>query len=391
MIALLDKAADRMNWLFPTLPWTVKLSYRNRSRSIGTGPELFEMACRERAALVALARCDLSDFLDHYIAGRADLNGDFYRFVGCRSYIRDDGLWKVALKHQLRYTALRFFPSSVRRKLVAVSTHYDLPAEFVLSYLDKTTRAYSSAIWNDPDNIARLDDESLEQAQVRKHRIAAEALQIQPDDKFLDIGCGYGYMVRMAEKEFGCRSAIGITLSQSQIDNGFSPNMRRLHYIQIPPDGSYDKLHSVGMISHLDKAEIRRYYRHLYGLLKSGGTAWIKMISPPCSPAGLHNYNTVSGTFSQKYIFPDHYQFPIHFHIRHIEETGFQIRQVHFRYGHYAKTLRHWYRRFVENLPRTRRLITPEIERAWHLYLTYASTLDGPSGSIFKQFVLRKP
>lgn len=390
MTALLDKAAGRMNWLFPTLPWTVRLSYKGESRQIGHGPEKFEMVCKNRESLDALARCDLSDFLDYYVAGDADLNGDFYNFVGCRTHIRHDGLWKVAIKHQLRYTMLRFFPSSTRKKLVAVSSHYDLPHEFILSYLDKKTRAYSSAIWNDSMN-GQMDDETLEDAQIRKHQIAADHLQIQPDDKFIDIGCGYGYMVHLAESKYGCKDAMGVTLSQVQIDNGFSKNMKLLHYRDLPSEGQYDKLHSVGMVSHLDKSELQIYFRHLYGLLKSGGTAWIKMISPPCNPAGLHNYNTVSGTFSQKYIFPDHYQFPIHTHIRTIEETGFQIKECYWRYGHYAKTLRHWYRRFKENLPETRRYITPQIERAWHLYLTYASTLDGPHGSIFKQVVLRKP
>ena len=390
MTALLDKAAAQMNWLFPTLPWTVRISYQGQSRSVGTGPEKFEMACKTSESVSALARCDLSEFLDHYVMGGADLNGDFYHFVGCRVHVRKEGLWMVGLKHRLRYTMLRFFPSDVRRKLIAVSSHYDLPNEFIESYLDKKTRAYSCAIWNDPENIAQPDDESLEDAQVRKHRIAAEALQIQPSDSFVDIGCGYGYMVHMAESQFGCKNALGVTLSQNQVDTGYSKNLKLMHYMQLEPKGQFDKLYTCGMISHLDRSEITRYYRHLYGLLKKGGWGWIHMISPPCNPAGLNNYNTISGTFSQKYVFPDHYQFPAHFHVRHLEETGFQIKQVHFRYGHYAKTLRHWYRRYVENLPKTRHMITPVIERAWHLYLTYASTLDGPNGAIIKQYLVRK-
>ena len=49
-----------------------------------------------------------------------------------------------------------------------------------------------------------------------------------------------------------------------------------------------------------------------------------------------------------------------------------------------------WYKRYVENLPRTRHMITPTIERAWHLYLTYASVVDGPN-SVLKQIVCEKP
>ena len=100
--------------------------------------------------------------------------------------------------------------------------------------------------------------------------------------------------------------------------------------------------------------------------------------------------NPISGTFSQKYVFPDHFQFPLHVHLKIIEKLGFRVKHINFRYGHYAKTLRHWYKLYVENLPRTRHMITPTIERAWHLYLTYASTVDGPN-SVLKQILCEKP
>ncbi|MFH2204890.1 MAG: class I SAM-dependent methyltransferase, partial [Elusimicrobiota bacterium] len=202
-------------------------------------------------------------------------------------------------------------------------------------------------------------------------------------------GCGYGYMVRLAETEFGCRDARGITLSQHQIDEGYSKNMDLRHYFDLPADGSCDKIYTCGMVSHLDRSEIRRYYRHVYGLLKSGGRFWMHGIVPPANQDGIDNYNSLSGTFSQKYVFPDHFQFPVHVHLQVMEEAGFKVRQVHYRYGHYGKTLRHWYRRYVENLPRTRHLINPTIERAWHLFLTYASVLDGKV-SVVKQILATK-
>ena len=386
---LLDKAAAEMNWLFPAMPWVIRISYGGQSRPVGSGPERAEMACKTEAALAAIARKDLATFLDHYVAGDADINGDMYGFVGAREHVRNDSLWRVGLLQRLRYAWISLFPSPVRRKLLAVSSHYDLPNEFILSYLDTRTKAYSCAIWKDPENIGEPCDETLEDAQYRKHRIAAEALELQPSDRFLDIGCGYGFMVHLAETEFGCRDAMGITLSKNQVETGYSKNLKLNHYLDLPPDGTFDKIYTCGMISHLDKSEIVRYYRHVHGLLKRGGRVWFHMISPPASPAGITNYNTLSGTFSQKYVFPDHYQFPASKHIRIIEETGFKIRQVHFRYGHYAKTLRHWYKRFVDNLPRTRPLITPQVERAWHLFLTYASIIDGP-GAYVKQVLCTK-
>lgn len=386
----LDRAGDALNWMFPALPYTIRVSYKGQSRAVGTGPEKVEMACRTEAAVRSLADHDLSAFLDHYVEGDADLNGDMYAFVGARHFVRQDQFWRIKWKYQLRYLWTSLFPSSVRRKLRAVSSHYDLPNEFILSYLDTRTRAYSCAMWDDPDLIGDLTDQTLEDAQHNKFRMALDELQVQPDDKFLDIGCGYGYAVHLAETRYGCRNAMGVTLSQNQIDEGYSKNMKLMHYVQLPAEGQFDKIFTCGMISHLDRSEVERYYRHVFGMLRSGGKVWFHCISPPANSAGLTNYTTVSGTFSQKYVFPDHFQFPYHVHYKLMEKTGFRIRKTHYRYGHYAKTLRHWYKRYVDNLPRTRSMITPVIERAWHLYLTYGSILDGP-GSVIKQTVCEKP
>ncbi len=387
---LLDLASDKMNRLFPKMPYVIRISYEGQSRAVGSGPDRAEMACKSRESLSAVARGDIATFLDHFVVGDADINGDMYAFVGARAHVREDALWRVGLLQRMRYAWLSLFPSPVRRKLLAVSSHYDLSNEFILSYLDKKTKAYSCAIWKDPANIEEPFDETLDDAQHHKHLIAAEHLQLQPDDRFLDIGCGYGYMVHLAETQFGCKNATGITLSKNQVDTGFSRNLQLKHYFELPAEGQFDKIYTCGMISHLDKAEIVRYYRHVFGLLKKGGKVWFHMISPPASLSGITNYNTISGTFSQKYVFPDHYQFPASKHIRIMEETGFRIRQVYFRYGHYNKTLRHWYKRFVDNLPQTRHLITPEIERSWHLFLTYASIIDGP-GAYIKQYLCEKP
>jgi len=173
------------------------------------------------------------------------------------------------------------------------------------------------------------------------------------------------------------------------VEHGYSRNLRRQHYLELPPEGQFDKIYTCGMISHLDRSEIERYYRHVHGLLRSGGRLWAHAIVPQANDYGMTNYNSLSGTFSQRYVFPDHFQFPIHVHLKVMERIGFRVRYVHFRYGHYDKTLRHWYRRFVDNLPRTRPMITPTIERAWHLFLTYASAIDGPS-SVVKQIVAEK-
>lgn len=389
-MSLLDRARDTLAGIFPELPWKVRITYNGQGRSFGSGQERTTMECHDSGPLRNLAWCNFAGFLDNYVEGRADIGGDIYGFVGLRMHVANHDDWTVDFFRKLKYLGTTLFPSSIRRKIIAVSSHYDLPNKFILSYLDKRTKAYSCAMWNDPDNIAFPEDETLEVAQHRKFHQAATALDLQPTDKFIDVGCGYGYMVDLAEKEFGVKDALGITLSKNQVEEGFSKSIRLAHYYEMPADGRFDKIYTCGMVSHLDRSEIYRYYRHIYGMLKSGGKFWMHGIVPPAISQSVTNYTTISGTFSQKYVFPDHYQFPVHMHIKVMEEVGFRIQDVRFKYGHYAKTLRHWYRRYLDTLPETRPLITPTIERAWHLFLTYGSVVDGP-WSIIKQILATKP
>lgn len=390
MSLLLDSAASRLQGMYPELPWSIRLTHNGQSRSFGSGPERSAIELKSSVPLAKLAAGNIPSFLDDYVNGDVDFHGDIYGIVGVRRYVSKQTLWGVGMLDRLKYSWTRFFPSDIRRKLVAVSSHYDLPNDFILSYLDKKTKAYSCAMWKDSMNQAFPSDEALEDAQHRKFHDAAVELDLQPSDKFLDIGCGYGYQVHHAETHFGVKKALGITLSQNQVDHGFTKSLERKHYMEIPADGTWDKIYTCGMISHLDKSEIHQYYRHVFKMLKSGGKVWFHAIVPMANSAGLDNYSTISGTFSQKYVFPDHYQFPIHVHLKVMEETGFLVKKVYFRYGHYAKTLRHWYKRYVENLPQTRHMITPTIERSWHLYLTFASELDGHI-SILKQTLAEKP
>lgn len=389
MSALLDRAADSMERLFPELPWKIRISRGGESRTFGSGEEKAGWECKNDEPLRALALSDPSRFLDLYVRGDVDFSGDIYATVGVRNHVADEAMWMVGMAERVKYFTLGLVPSSVKRKLIAVSSHYDLPNAFIESYLDQRTKAYSCAMWKDALDLG--DDEALEDAQHHKFHMAASALEIQENDSFLDLGCGYGYMVKLAETEFGCKKTKGITLSQNQVDNGFSKNLERKHYFDLPKDKQFDKIYTCGMVSHLDKSELRRYYEHVKGMLKPGGRFWMHGIVPPANTVGMDNYNSISGTFSQRYVFPDHFQFPVHVHIEQLEKLGFLIRDVHFRYGHYAKTLRHWYQRYLEALPEVRHLINPTIERSWHLFLTFASVIDGDqgkyAGAVIKQIL----
>ena len=68
--------------------------------------------------------------------------------------------------------------------------------------------AYTCACFPEPDS-------TLEQAQYEKFDLVARKLDLKPGMRLLDVGCGWGSMVRHAAKEYGVQ-ALGVTLSQEQ-------------------------------------------------------------------------------------------------------------------------------------------------------------------------------
>jgi sphingolipid C9-methyltransferase len=69
---------------------------------------------------------------------------------------------------------------------------------------------YTSGIITKPDV-----QETLEELQDNKLAAVCSKLDLKPEDRYLDIGCGWGTLVTYAAKNFGCDST-GVTLSENQ-------------------------------------------------------------------------------------------------------------------------------------------------------------------------------
>src|SRR5262245_4054799 len=98
---------------------------------------------------------------------------------------------------------------SLERDLAAIRYHYDTSNEFFQIALGPRV-VYTSAIWDDPK-------EDLETAQTRKMECLFRKLRLQPGERLLDIGCGWGAPLVHAVKNFGVRG-LGVTLSSKQAD-----------------------------------------------------------------------------------------------------------------------------------------------------------------------------
>jgi cyclopropane-fatty-acyl-phospholipid synthase len=258
---------------------------------------------------------------------------------------------------------------SVERDARAVRHHYDLPGDFFALFLDESM-TYSCAIFEDP---AR-DGEPLERAQERKLETICRKLAIQPGERVLDVGCGWGsFAIHAAQRHDA--EVVGITLSEPQAaiarrraeaaGVGDRVDIRVLDYREMRGE-RFDAIASVGMVEHVGSTQIDAYARALAGLLEPGGRLLNHGI------ARMRHGEPEAGPFSERYVFPD--AAPLHLSrvLLALERAGFACEHVEGYREHYVRTLAHWGERLDAHAAEAERLAGPERMRVWRLYLRAA-------------------
>ena len=151
----------------------------------GDGEPAFTITINDHNGLTAITRFDELHFTEAYINGSLDIDGDIWGVIGCREALRDI--------HPLHYFWRRISPllaGQIRTNRHAISDHYEHDNEFFLTFLD-STRCYSQAIFE-------RDDESLTTAQRRKLEFAVASCKLNPGNRVLDVGGGWGAFVEYA-------------------------------------------------------------------------------------------------------------------------------------------------------------------------------------------------
>lgn len=250
----------------------------------------------------------------------------------------------------------------------SISYHYDLSNEFYQLWLD-SNMVYSCAYFE-------TGSESIEQAQEAKFRHLCRKLRLQPGEYLLDVGCGWGGLARFAAREFGAR-VFGITLSKEQLAlarervkaDGLEDQveLQLLDYRDLPQDGRFDKVVSVGMFEHVGHANLPEYTRILFGAVKEGGLVMNHGITAKHTdgrPVGRG-----AGDFIEKYVFPNGELPHLAMITANISEAGLEVVDVESLRLHYARTLDHWSERLEDNLEAAAKLVPEQALRIWRLYL----------------------
>ena len=242
-----------------------------------------------------------------------------------------------------------------------VAHHYDISEKLYDLFLDKN-RQYSCAYFKN-------DSDTLEQAQSNKIHHIIKKLNIQPNQKVLDVGSGWGTLALAIAKETNA-SVTGITLSENQFE--YSQNKAKemnlsnqvdfklIDYRQL--NEKFDRIVSVGMFEHVVRNFYRTYFNKVFQLLNEKGIALIHTIGssmPPRDPQ----------PWIQKYIFPGGYTPSLSEISKPIEKSGLIVSDIEVLRMHYAHTLRNWKERFLSKKDTVLDMFDEKFFRMWEFYL----------------------
>lgn len=248
----------------------------------------------------------------------------------------------------------------------AIAYHYDVSNEFYGLWLDRNM-VYSCGYFRSPDD-------SLEAAQMQKIDHILTKLRVQPGDRLLDIGCGWGALIMRAAEKYGAK-AVGITLSQNQYEfaqeriaaAGLADRceVRIEDYRDVT--GSFDRIASVGMFEHVGLRNLRGYFTKVRELLAGNGAVMTHGITSTDPDSGESPWG--GGDFMERYVFP-HGEVPhISLALKEMCAAGLEPMDVENLRRHYALTLTHWTERFEAAEERIKAITGEKRWRIWRVYL----------------------
>ncbi|MFA5086700.1 MAG: cyclopropane fatty acyl phospholipid synthase [Candidatus Paceibacterota bacterium] len=248
-----------------------------------------------------------------------------------------------------------FNMQSISKAYEVGERHYDTGNDLFIAMLGKTM-AYSCGYWKKANN--------LDQAQEAKMDLICRKLNLQPGQRILDIGCGWGSFAKYAAKNYKVR-VVGVTVSKEQVQlaeelcKGLPVEFRLEDYRDL--NEKFDHIVSVGMIEHVGHKNYKEYMEVAKRCLKDNGLFLLHTIG---------SLRSVSGTdpWTNKYIFPNG-MLPSLKQISSAAEGLFVIEDLHNFGADYDKTLMAWHKNFEASWPELQQNYGNRFYRMWRYYL----------------------
>lgn len=248
---------------------------------------------------------------------------------------------------------------NLRRSWQVGEAHYDLGNDFFEAMLDPSL-AYTCGYWAHADNLA--------DAQTAKLDLICRKLGLAPGMRLLDIGCGWGSLMKFAAERYGV-SCVGLTISREQAAHGqqrcagLPVSFRLEDYRQFNHDGSerFERIASVGMFEHVGAKNHRAFFEMARRSITDDGLFLLHTI-------GKNLRRTPTDPWIDRYIFPNG-DLPALGQIADAAEDFFIIEDVHNFGADYDRTLMAWHANFEAAWPRFAARYGERFRRMWRYYL----------------------
>ncbi len=333
-------------------------------------------------------RIPMEILYEAYMAEKLDFKGDLYETMLKRNQLFQFGFTWGDFKFYVGEFLGQNVSHSIESDEGDIAHVYNRGNDFYNWFLGESM-TYTSGIFQDPD-------ESLEAAQERKLATVCDYVQMQPGDKHLDIGCGWGPLVTYAAKERGSIST-GITLAQEQADwanerakkAGVSDRVTVIvdDYRNLPSE-KWDKITCLEMAEHVGIKNFQAFLLQVKSMLKDDGIFYLQI-------AGLrrpwHYEDLVWGLFMAKYIFPGaDASCPLGFVVSHLERAGFEVHRVENCGAHYAVTIKKWYDNWLKNEAAVVEKYGQRWFRMWRMFLGWSVLIGGQGSSTVFMITMSK-
>lgn len=355
-----------------------------QGQRLGAANAPVKLAFSTWASIARLKAGQIGALAEDYVEGTLQLEGAMRDVMRAVTKLlpgnpvqSDTGWWSGMLRRARSLAA-----HTPAKDAAQIQFHYDVSDDFYALWLDPR-RVYSCAYYRDASM-------TLAEAQEAKLDHICRKLMLQPGERFLDIGAGWGALLLWAAEHYGV-DATGITLSKNQHahvqrlieQKGLGQRVRieLRDYRDMAEDKPFDKISSVGMFEHVGHANMGAYFGKIMRLLAPGGL----VMNHGITAGGLENRQLGAGMgdFIEKYIFPGGELLHVSAVLEHLSRAGLEMVDTENLRPHYARTLWDWSDALEAQLDVARQVLAADggAERAEKTLRAYRLYLAGSAMS----------